>query len=335
MAYRIHLTPQDIARTRVADAPMPLLELDCAVRTLQDRSRPAQLDGWRRRARGLLTAEARMALCLVPGVGFSPSFLMPPVPGEPEEVLDRVRSTPRDDMRAQLADVAARQPLPSWARTLPDDPELYARVSDGIQDLYAALLAPYWDRITDVYRADRAVRLRRLAAGGVERVLAEANPRWMRWRPPVLEIEMPNGVEYDLFPEGRGVILAPSLFRLWTLVEDNAVSEVVVSYPADPGRPLRGLTAMAPTPCGGQAKNPVATLLGTTRSAVLSLIAERPGCSTTELAGLAGIAPASASEHATVLRNAGLIQTTRHRNTALHTVTGLGLALLNAPPHAS
>lgn len=60
------------------------------------------------------------------------------------------------------------------------------------------------------------------------------------------------------------------------------------------------------------------------------LIAEHPGCSTKELAGLAGIAPASASEHATVLREAGLVQTVRHRNLAVHSATVLGVALLNA-----
>jgi hypothetical protein len=44
MVYRIHFTMQDLARTRVAEAPMPLVELSIAARALQDRSRPVQLD---------------------------------------------------------------------------------------------------------------------------------------------------------------------------------------------------------------------------------------------------------------------------------------------------
>jgi hypothetical protein len=42
-----------------------------------------------------------------------------------------------------------------------------------------------------------------------------------------------------------------------------------------------------------------------------------------------GIAPASASEHASTLRAAKLITTARHRNTVLRTPTPLGIALLN------
>lgn len=335
MAYRIHFTPQDIARTRVAETPMPLLELDCAVRTFQDRSRPAQLDSWRRRARGLLTPEARLALSLIPGVGFSPSFLAPPDTGAPGKLLEGVRSTPREEIRSEMARLAESQPLPAWAGSLADDAELFARVNDGIRDLYDVLLAPYWNRVTDVFRADRAIRLRQMTAGGIERVLAEANPRWMRWKPPVLEVEMPNGIECDLFLDGKGILLAPSLFRTRTLVEDNGPSQVIVSYPVDPGQPLSGLTAVAPAPPAGQAKTAVASLLGQTRAVVLGAIAEQPGCSTSELAALAGIAPASASEHATVLRNAGLITTSRHRNAVLHSVTSLGIALLNAPSRAS
>lgn len=335
MAYRIHFTPQDIARTRVANSPMPLMELDCAIRTLQDRTRPAQLDSWRRRSRGLLSADARMALSLVPGVGFSPSFLTPSTPGAPQEVLDLMRATPAATVRAELADLARHRPLPSWARSLADDAELYARLCDGINDVYDALLAPYWERITDLFRADRAVRLRQLAAGGIERVLAEANPRWMRWNSPVLEIEMPNAVEHDVFLQGRGAVLTPSLFRTRTLVEDSSRPEVVITYPADPAQPMHSLTAVAPAPAPGRDRSAVASLLGRTRSAVLSVIAEQPGCSTSELAALVGVAPATASEHATVLRNAGLVRTSRHRNAVLHSATDIGLALLNAPAHVS
>ncbi len=71
-------------------------------------------------------------------------------------------------------------------------------------------------------------------------------------------------------------------------------------------------------------------LLGATRAAVLAAAAEHPGCGTKELAALARISPSSVSEHATVLREAGLLTTFRHRNTALHTSTDLGTALLNS-----
>jgi hypothetical protein len=53
------------------------------------------------------------------------------------------------------------------------------------------------------------------------------------------------------------------------------------------------------------------------------------GCTTTELARALGVAVTTASEHATVLRNARLISTRRHRNAVLHTLTPLGEALLD------
>jgi DNA-binding MarR family transcriptional regulator len=69
-------------------------------------------------------------------------------------------------------------------------------------------------------------------------------------------------------------------------------------------------------------------LLGRTRAAVLCAIIEMPGCSTSELAAAARVSLASASEHATVLRSAGLITTVRHRQTARHAPTAVGSALL-------
>ncbi|WP_313905436.1 helix-turn-helix domain-containing protein [Streptomyces sp. SLBN-31] len=47
------------------------------------------------------------------------------------------------------------------------------------------------------------------------------------------------------------------------------------------------------------------------------------------------MSPATASHHATVLRNARLITTRREGRAVLHTITSLGLALLeHGHPHA-
>src|SRR5262245_27108671 len=101
MVYRIHFTIQDLARTRVAEAPMPLFELDLAARALQDRSQPARLDAWRQRARLLLPSRARMALSLIPPVGWS--FMALARTGGPEEVLEQARTMSRTDINAYLA----------------------------------------------------------------------------------------------------------------------------------------------------------------------------------------------------------------------------------------
>lgn len=56
------------------------------------------------------------------------------------------------------------------------------------------------------------------------------------------------------------------------------------------------------------------------------------GCTTGELARRLDISPAGASQHATVLRRAGLVLSTRRRNLVLHTLTPLGRALLGGRP---
>jgi DNA-binding MarR family transcriptional regulator len=329
MAYRIHFTSEDLARTRISASPLPLFELQFAIRAYQDRSQPARLDSWRRRADASLSAPMRMVMELIPPVGGSPSFLSLPRPGRPEELLQDITATPPGIIDDALEDIAKQQPIPSWAHRLVDDVALVQQLGVGLGSLYDRLLRPYWDDVEDLFVADRTARLGQWLSGGVEHVLTQANPRWMRWNPPVLEIRMPNGCEQTLVLQGQGVLLVPSVFCTRSLVDDEARPQPIVSYPAALDDCLRRLTLFTPRPVTTRSAAAVSALLGQTRAAVLDVIAEHPGCTTKELAGLAGIAPASASEHATVLREAGLIQTCRHRNTVRHSATGLGVSLLD------
>ena len=72
----------------------------------------------------------------------------------------------------------------------------------------------------------------------------------------------------------------------------------------------------------------LAALVGRNRAAVLQSIAD--GCTTTELARRVGISLAAASQHASVLRGAGLIATRRQGSAVLHVLTPLGAELLQA-----
>ncbi|GGX88686.1 hypothetical protein GCM10010358_48300 [Streptomyces minutiscleroticus] len=74
--------------------------------------------------------------------------------------------------------------------------------------------------------------------------------------------------------------------------------------------------------------NALARLLGPNRAAVLRAAAE--GGTTGELASRVGVSRSSASEHATVLRDAGLIVSARHRNAMIHTCTPLGRSMLRS-----
>jgi DNA-binding transcriptional ArsR family regulator len=75
-----------------------------------------------------------------------------------------------------------------------------------------------------------------------------------------------------------------------------------------------------------QDNSALVALLGATRAEVLTAAT---GCTTTDLGARVGISAASASYHATILRNAGLLATKRVGSSVQHTRSDLGQALLN------
>jgi DNA-binding MarR family transcriptional regulator len=70
------------------------------------------------------------------------------------------------------------------------------------------------------------------------------------------------------------------------------------------------------------ADDPLSALLGTTRAAILRLLAQPH--STTGIAQELHISLANASEHTKILRTAGLIVTQRNRSAVSHSRTALG-----------
>jgi DNA-binding transcriptional ArsR family regulator len=131
-----------------------------------------------------------------------------------------------------------------------------------------------------------------------------------------------DGERLDL--DGRGLlinlgVLAPSP-RASVIVTPGGRAPVLLAPIWE--RPSLAALETDCEPAGG-----LAALLGRTRAKAIQAIAA--GCTTTELARALAVAPATASEHATVLRNAHLISTRRHHNAVLHTLTPLGAALLD------
>lgn len=329
VVYRIHFTAEDLSRTRVAESPRPMLELTNAVRVLQDRNQPVRYDVWRRRSIAQLPPEARLALDLIPLRGWTPDFLARVRPGSPQDLLEQIRSTSPKEIRQTLADLAEHQPLPSWTRRLGDDPLVLQQLADSMHVLHTTVMAPYWPHVVTSLAADRAVRMRELLHGGVERLLTGLYPPRIRWRAPTLEVAMASGMQGDLWLAGRGLLLAPSLFGSQSpVIDPDAEPQPFLTYPANFGAVLTPLTPFFAESAAASAPAALTALLGRTRAAVLHAIATHPGCNTAELAGVLGIGPSGASQHATVLRQAGLVTTLRHRNSAVHTPTSTGLSLL-------
>ncbi len=159
-----------------------------------------------------------------------------------------------------------------------------------------------------------------MADGGCERLLAELHPT-ARWRYPVLELGYP--VEHELHLDGRGLQLVPSFFcwGLPTTFFDGDLDPVLV-YPIqhDAGWSL-----------GGDARRPLASLLGRTRAKVLAAIGDGP-CTTSEVARRTDTTLSTASQQASALRAAGLVASRQNGQSVLHSITSLGLALLAENP---
>lgn len=172
---------------------------------------------------------------------------------------------------------------------------------------------------------DRRVRTRALADGGVESLLASLRPM-MSWSSG--ELRIPVHRDQELHLNGRGLLLIPSYFCLTgpvTMFDPTLPPVLVYSVPKQPDALI---THTRPT--GGA----LAALIGATRAMVLEATQDHP-TTTTDIARHIGISTGTASEHTTVLRQAGLITSHRERNRMLHQATALGLALLGSDPQAS
>ncbi|MFC0530982.1 ArsR/SmtB family transcription factor [Phytohabitans kaempferiae] len=184
-------------------------------------------------------------------------------------------------------------------------------------------VAPYWDRLVSYLEAERTMRGRLVVTGGVESLLVSLHPRAI-WKPPVLEIPGKEHGEFHL--DGRGLVLIPSVFLAGQTVFIAAQlgsGRPALVFPAPPAPETAPLLWREPD----TSSQALAALIGRTRAAVLQELTN--SATTGELAQRLGISSAGASQHTTVLRQAGLITTRRNRNSVLHMPTPLGLALLN------
>ncbi|MFC0842376.1 winged helix-turn-helix domain-containing protein [Streptomyces noboritoensis] len=206
----------------------------------------------------------------------------------------------------------------------------------ALQGCHRVAVDPYWRRIHQHLEGEVARRGRLMVQDGVGALLDSLRPMAV-WQPPVLEIPGYRPLlhpEADFHVTGRPFLLAPSVFcgPVPQLFASPQANTVLMVYPAL-NNPVHATALWASPTDTRQADAPVppalSALLGRTRAIVLCVIADHPACTTTQLAQRAGISPASASEHATTLRSAGLTTLTRERKAALHTLTHLGLTLLN------
>jgi DNA-binding transcriptional ArsR family regulator len=314
---RIHFTPDDLLRVRFADEPAPLLELGLALATLHNPTADPAFTRWRTSAARTLPIRARPLLDLVPPCGRGPQFL-DPIIADIDESLDRVAASPRGQVRQELARVVGLgRPLTTWTRRIADlEHDAWRELLTGLQAAYSSILTEPWQRrLRAGFHAEVAWRTSRWGRTGLgtclESLMPGSHMQGLTWH-----LAPDKQLDYHL--AGRGLTLYPS--AMWTgapLIGTHMDTTRLLVYPALTPLPL------LPEP---QDTDPLGTLLGRTRAHVLEALAEQR--TTGSLAQDLGISAASASQHATALREAGLVATRREGKAAWHECTALGAELL-------
>ncbi|MEV4619823.1 DUF5937 family protein [Asanoa sp. NPDC049573] len=324
IAATLRFSAADLLRCRFAISPA--FETLSAVRLTLPHEAPGQHQKWLDAAAGRLDGiDLRPITLLQPRRGYTPDFLSPP-PTEAAATFDddlaRIAATPPDRVAAEIARSLGDTPGAADSETgrlLRHDPAAALDTLTGlIRTAWHALVEPVWPRVRALLDADIGFQSRRLAEGGLDRLFAELHPT-LRWQDNTLIRAYGDDDHRDL--AGQGLVLLPSAFK-W----DQVV--VVLDEPWQPTviYPARGSGTLWQQ-ISGTPDEALGRLIGRTRAALL--IGLSAPATTTALARRHALAPATVSQHLTVLRDAGFVVGERHRHEIRYRRTPLGCAAID------
>ncbi|MET9518477.1 winged helix-turn-helix domain-containing protein [Streptomyces sp. NPDC002994] len=318
---RIHFTADDLVRVRFAPRPSPVPELHAALMMLGAPHEALLFGRWRSRLLRNLPSAVRPLADLAPD-GVAPTFL--DVLGHtPEEGFALIRAARAEAVRAGIEQLYGRRPPPPWIRSLHSgDAGAWQTLQRAQRAAYETVLAPVWPQVQDLHRAEFTRHAVVVAERGLGAALTGLAPG-SRLRDGVWEWSLPGvpGVR-EIRLGGRGLILRPTFhWRHGPLLQDRPDRPVALAYPAGQGLPL------VPDE-GSKPDDPLTGVLGRTRLALLRSLDQAH--TTTGLARRIGVSNATASAHASALRAAGLITTTRTGRSVRHTRTALAKLLLTS-----
>jgi DNA-binding transcriptional ArsR family regulator len=316
---RYLLTEDDVGSVRFGISP--LCELGLSLRAIREPARfPLQL-GWLRR-----TEEARAHLDMATLNGlidermWTPDFLNPR-PSSPltrlDDELDVLLATPPEVFRADLIAVHGRIPEVFAGSTS----AALRRIVRALRQLWETCLEPYWPRMRAVLEADVVHRGRQIAQTGVAGMLNGLSSR-IDYDHGVVSVRLATAVDREQAIDGNGLTLVPTMFTRRA------------SAPIGDGPPMilysaRGQGALWEAE---RVANPaaVAAVLGQTRASLLAALGDP--ASSTELGVRLGVTASAVNQHLRVLRDAGLLVSTRYGRSVLYLRSELGTSLLAARP---
>jgi DNA-binding transcriptional ArsR family regulator len=316
----------DAARCRFAVSP--LQETMSALLVLKDPGRHGWYLTWLREVEQVVAGlDLGLLGAALPSKGHGPDFLWPSPTGPLttiEDELAQVQATAPAVVAAELAEQARRldpRTVPERLhRALTGDPRAARDALASQQRLaWQALVAPLWNRMRGLLDADITTRSRRLADGGLEGLFADLHRRAV-WKNDELHLTGFRHGTVDL--RGRGLVLVPTAFG-WPKIgigptDDTSPAPPALVYPMLGAARLWEPAEESPA---------IARLLGAGRASVLA--AALVPATTGRLAQRVGLAPATVSQHLSVLRDAGLVTATRRGREVLYCQTPLAAALLH------
>ncbi|PSK98378.1 ArsR family transcriptional regulator [Murinocardiopsis flavida] len=310
---RFHFSDDRREPVASAPAPDPMWEVLLSLHLLLGAAGGTAYERWRAGVYARMTPGMWALASLAPPTGYSPDFLTPYCEGDGlDRGIDALLRTPRRRVHDDLAHLIAEHGGSGVAGGLMRDGSALTGLARAVRSYYGLALAPHWDRI------DAAVAVGRAPGGGG---LPVAFGPHAQWRGGVLEVAYPD--ERDVWLRGRTLTLVPSFFcrRYPITVLDPELPPVLVypaHVPADPPGRRDGTAA--------RERHALARLLGHTRAQVLE--GAVAGSTTGELARLLDISEPTVSVHVAVLRDTGLMTSSRNRNRVRHVATDQGRRLL-------
>jgi len=271
---------------------------------------------------GQIPHVARALLTLAPPQRYFPDFLTPAASSAGLDAgLDAVLHTPRRRLRAEVAKATGAKLAQGWIRELSDGrPARLRWLAATLRSYFQGALAPLHRQISAHVEAHRCTTASQMLNGGLEATLGNLAPS-IRWSPPVLTAHYPTSLDINL--AGRGITLVPSFFcRVAPVALADAELDPVLVYPISPPP-----SWMQSSQLQVGADKHLAALIGQPRTSLLRALAMTP-CGTSELSARTGLSMSSTSEHTTVLRNAGMVTSTRRGRKMTHSLTPLGRSVL-------
>jgi DNA-binding transcriptional ArsR family regulator len=313
---RLVFTANDFASTQFLAQPAPALEMKFAALALRQGIWTPWGERWRCRALAATRTSSVSLRTLTSHFTWSISPTM--IAADLDESLEAAPRLSARQLRAELEQFRScpNVGVPPFIRyALDGDREATLSLCRRTRSLFTTVLEPYWPDIRANHHSE-LVRRGRLVADRGLRIALTATIPGSRWSGDCLEID--TSQERTVCLGGRGVVLTPVVF--WTgppLVGELGDQPVVIAYPAPAELTFRV----------GSESDTLAAILGSTRAAVLRLLADEH--TTGDIARTLGISPASASEHTSALRAARLVDSRRDGKAVVHHATGLGVDLLD------